>query len=81
MSVLKRWTFRSISNSWIALVVEEEDALADTPERRRPELEAVGVALGNAVCEHSTHIVQGEIAKRLERLVAHPAYQIFGSSG
>src|SRR5882672_1943431 len=55
-----------------AAVMQEEQALADAPQRRATELPAVGEALGNAVLKSRSHIVQGEVAERLDRLIAHP---------
>jgi hypothetical protein len=51
-------------------VVQEEQALADTPQRRGPELLAIGIALGDVVSEPRAHSVHGIVAERLERLVA-----------
>src|SRR5882672_24677 len=57
-----------------AAVMQEEEALADTPQRRGTELPAVGIALGNVVGESRSHVVQGEVAVRLERHIALPGH-------
>ncbi len=61
-----------IATNTLLVRVQEEDALADTPEQRAAELRAAGVALGNAVCKSLSHPVQGEVAERLERQIAYP---------
>src|SRR5260370_42500578 len=57
-----------------AAVMQEEQALSGTPQRRRTELPAVGIALGNVVSESRSHIVHGEVTERLERHVALPGH-------
>jgi hypothetical protein len=53
-----------------APVMQEEQALADTPQRRRPELLAIGIALGNVVSEPRPHSVEGKVTEWLEPYVA-----------
>jgi hypothetical protein len=53
-----------------AAVMQEEQALADTPQRRRPELLAIGIALGNVVSEPRPHSVEGKVTEWLEPHVA-----------
>lgn len=47
-----------------APVMQEEQALADTPQRCGPELLASGIALGNIVSEPRAHSVHGKVAER-----------------
>src|SRR5580658_6308196 len=47
-------------------VMQEEDPLADAPERCRAELRPVGVALADLVLQPAAHVVQGDIAEGLE---------------
>jgi hypothetical protein len=47
----------------ITTVVQEKEAPADTPERRGPQLHAIGVALRNVVSEPHVHSVEGKVAK------------------
>src|SRR5690242_5469949 len=54
-----------------APVVEEKCALADTPERRRAEHVARGVALLNAVREIFAHVMEREVRERLVIDVGH----------
>jgi len=49
-----------------AAVMEKEDALTDTPERRAAELISCCGALRNAIGEPGSHIVQGKVTERLE---------------
>src|SRR5580658_9871423 len=51
-------------------VMEEEDALADTPERGAAELLAIGTALGDLILKPGSHIVQRYVA---EREIGHEA--------
>ena len=53
-----------------AAVMQQKEALAEPPERRRAELVAGRLALRDAVGEASSHRVDGEVAERLERHLA-----------
>jgi hypothetical protein len=53
-----------------AAVMQEEDTLADTPERRTAELSASGIALCDVIGEPGAHAVHGKIAERRERHIA-----------
>ena len=64
-----------------ATVMQEEQALADTPQRRSTELPAVGKALGDAILESRAHVMQGEVAVRLDRLIAHTGNSGLSSGG
>src|SRR5882724_5371898 len=44
-------------------VMEEEDALAQSPQRGCAELAATGIALRDAVGQPSAHVVDGEVAE------------------
>ena len=48
-----------------APVVEEKQALAQSPQRRGAPVSAIGVALADAVVEAASHIMQGEVAIRM----------------
>src|SRR5579864_2355693 len=50
-----------------AAVMEEEEALADAPQRRGAELVARSIALAHAVGEAVAHRVDGEVAEGRER--------------
>jgi hypothetical protein len=54
-----------------APVMQEEDALADPPQRCATELEAIGVALRNAVGQARSHIVYRVVAERVDRDIAY----------
>ena len=51
-------------------VVEEEDPLANSPERCSPELVRPRVPLGDAVCQTFTHAVDEKIGQAHDRSVA-----------
>ena len=55
-------------------VVKEEQALSGTPQRRRTELPAIGIALGDVIGESRSHIVHGEVAEGLESHIALPGH-------
>ena len=50
-------------------IMQEEDALADTPQERGAKLLSVGVALRNSVREAVSHIVDSKVTERMERHV------------
>src|SRR3974390_1378848 len=47
-------------------VMQEEDALSDPPQRSSAELAAIRATLRNSVSQPSSHVVQREVAQRLE---------------
>ena len=49
-------------------IVQEEDALPDTPEWRCPELAGAGQALGYAVPQPSSHVVKQQIGIKISHL-------------
>lgn len=51
-----------------ASVVEEEDALADSPERRGTEFVGAGAALGDAVGETFAHVMHEQIGEEIDGL-------------
>src|SRR5262249_24928503 len=51
-------------------VVQEEDSLAHTPQRRGAKFVRCGLALADAVIKSRTHVMQREIRERLERCIA-----------
>ena len=53
-----------------APVVQEEDPLAEAPERRGPELVASGLALDDVVGEARPHPVDQQVGEQARRLVA-----------
>jgi hypothetical protein len=53
-------------------IMKEKDALADAPQRSRPEFVAIGASLRHAVRQSDPHFVQGKVAERLDRHVALP---------
>src|SRR2546425_1132098 len=52
-----------------AAVVEEEDALPQTPQRRRPELVRTGPPLDDVIREPRPHVVQQQVRKEVDLLV------------
>src|SRR5439155_5796525 len=51
-----------------APVLQEEDALAETPERRGSELVASGLALEDVVGQARPHIVDQQVGEEVHRL-------------
>ena len=51
-------------------VVQEEDALSETPQWRSPEFVAPGVALENVISQPGTHIVEQEVRVEVDGFVA-----------
>src|SRR4029434_9376680 len=58
-------------------VMKEKDALADAPQRSRPEFVAIGGPLRHAVRQPGSHFVQGKIAQWLDRHIALPRQRRF----
>src|SRR5712691_2678126 len=54
-------------------VVQEEEPLADSPQRRATEFVGSGVALGDAVGEAGSHVVHGQIGKQVHGLLVESA--------
>src|SRR5215813_11420334 len=50
-------------------VVQEEDTLADSPERSGPELVGTGLTLDDVVREFCAHVVQHQVRKQFDRPV------------
>lgn len=44
-----------------AAIVQEEDPLANAPERRRAKFITAGLALADAVRQPSAHVMQSEV--------------------
>src|SRR5215471_17881475 len=57
-----------------AAVMQEEEALPDTPQRCTPELASIGTTLGHPVLETCAHVVHREVAVRPERHIALPCH-------
>src|SRR5262249_931776 len=57
-----------------AAVMQEEEALPDTPQRCTPELTSIGTTLGHPVLEACAQIVEREVAVRPERHIALPGH-------
>ena len=51
-------------------VMEEEDTLADAPQRRGSEFVAIGTALRDTVRQSASHVMYGKITVGLNRNVA-----------
>jgi hypothetical protein len=50
-------------------IMQEENALADAPERRSAKLVGAGAALRDAVGEPYTHVVNEQVGKKIGRLI------------
>ena len=61
--------FDSLHQIGRASVVEEEDALPDTPERGASELIGACATLRDAVGKTFSHVVNEEVGKEVRRLV------------
>src|SRR5581483_505772 len=62
-------------------VVQEEDPLTQSPQRRGAELIAAGIALRDVVSQTCTHVVNLEVGKRTHRRSAQGASDVGGLSG
>src|SRR5580765_7559069 len=51
-------------------VVQEEQPLTESPERRGPELSRSGLTLAYTVGQSDAHVVDDQIRKEVDRLVA-----------
>src|SRR5579859_1409617 len=52
-----------------AAIVQEEHPLSQSPQRRRPELVSARTALRDVIGQHSAHVVELQIGKRVHRSV------------
>src|SRR5262249_51454232 len=53
-----------------ASVMQEEDTLADAPQRRRPELATVGATLCDTILQANAHIVDQQVRIQVDLLIA-----------
>src|SRR5262249_38833602 len=74
-----RWSVSQVPEAPVSLdrlekitgpsIVEEEDALPQAPQRRRPELIASGLSLKDVVGQSGSHVVEQEVREEIDRLV------------
>src|SRR5229473_3659702 len=64
-----------------AAIVQEKDALTQTPQRSRAELIAAGIALGNVVSQTDTHVMDFYVGEQVGSSVAQTKRQLRGLGG